>query len=97
MPLTTYLKVTLVVIIPVAVEKLAQREFSEITSRQEGLQTIFPSLLDIFYHPIFDFFQKNHFFNSHRISQQLFELEHFPPDLNLRSYSDKFIRCSRFG
>jgi hypothetical protein len=35
------------VIIPVAVEKLAQREFSEIASRQEALGTIFPSLLDI--------------------------------------------------
>jgi hypothetical protein len=48
-----------VVIIPVAVEKLAQRELAEIASRQEALQTIFPSALDIFYHPILDFFQKN--------------------------------------
>jgi hypothetical protein len=46
------------------VEKLAQREFSEITSRQEALQTTFPSLLDIFYHPIFDFFQKNRVFQQ---------------------------------
>jgi Amino acid permease len=44
---------------PVAVEKLAHQEFAEIASRQEALQTIFPSLLDIFYHPIFNFFQKN--------------------------------------
>jgi hypothetical protein len=44
---------------PVAVEKLARREIAEIASRQEALQTIFPNLLDIFYHPIFDFFQKN--------------------------------------
>jgi hypothetical protein len=40
----------------VGVEKLAQREFAEIASRQEALQTILPKLLDIFYHPIFDFF-----------------------------------------
>jgi hypothetical protein len=42
----------------VAVEKLAHSEFEKIGSRQEALQTIFSSLLDIFYHPIFDFFQK---------------------------------------
>jgi len=52
------------VIIPVAVEKLAQREFAKIASRQEALQTIFPSLLDIFYHLIFDFFQKNRLFQQ---------------------------------
>jgi hypothetical protein len=51
----------------VAVEKLAQQEFAEIASRQEALRTIFSSLLDIFYHPIFDFFRKTGFFNSHRI------------------------------
>jgi hypothetical protein len=51
-----------VVIIPVAVEKLAHQEFAEIASRQEALQTIFPSLLDIFYHPIFDFSQENRLF-----------------------------------
>jgi hypothetical protein len=38
---------------PVAVEKLAPEE---IAARQEALQTSFPSLLEIFYHPIFDFF-----------------------------------------
>jgi hypothetical protein len=48
----------------VAVEKLARHEFAEIASRQEALQTIFPSLLDIFYHPIFDFFQKNRLFQQ---------------------------------
>jgi hypothetical protein len=48
----------------VAVEKLAQRELVEIASRQEALQTIFPSLLDIFYHPIFDFFEKNRVFQQ---------------------------------
>ena len=51
-------------IIPVAVEKLAHLEFEKIGSRQEALQTIFPSLLDIFYHPIFDFFQKNRLFQQ---------------------------------
>jgi hypothetical protein len=55
----------------VAVEKLAQLEFAKIGSRQEALQTIFPSLLDIFYHPIFDFLRKTEFFNSHAIYQQL--------------------------
>jgi hypothetical protein len=48
----------------VGVEKLARHEFAEIASRQEALQTIFPSLLDIFYHPIFDFFQKNRLFQQ---------------------------------
>jgi hypothetical protein len=49
---------------PVAVEKLARHEFAEIASRQEALQTIFPSLLDIIYHLIFDFFQKNRLFQQ---------------------------------
>jgi hypothetical protein len=48
----------------VAVEKLAHSEFTKIGSRQEALQTIFPSLLDIFYHPTFDFFQKNRVFEQ---------------------------------
>jgi hypothetical protein len=48
----------------VAVEKLALHEFAEIASRQEALQTIFPSLADIFDHPIFDFFQKNRLFQQ---------------------------------
>jgi hypothetical protein len=48
----------------VAVEKLAHSEFAKIGSYQEALQTIFPSLLDIFYHPIFDFFQKNRLFQQ---------------------------------
>jgi hypothetical protein len=47
-----------------AVEKLARYEFAEITSRQESLQSIFPSLLDIFYYPIIDFFQKNRLFQQ---------------------------------
>jgi hypothetical protein len=55
---------TLVVIIPVAVEKLARFDFGEIASRQQALQTIFLSLLDIFYHPIFDFFKKDRVFQQ---------------------------------
>jgi hypothetical protein len=48
----------------VAVEKLAHSEFAKIGSRQEALQTVFPSLLDIFYRPIFDFFQENRLFQQ---------------------------------
>jgi hypothetical protein len=51
-------------IIGVAVEKLAHFDFAEIASRQEALQTISPGLLDIFYHPIFDFFWKNRLFQQ---------------------------------
>src|SRR6266404_5126410 len=50
--------------VPFAFTKLAHSEFAKIGSRQEALQTIFPSLLDIFYHPIFDFFQKNRLFQQ---------------------------------
>ena len=49
---------------PVAVEKVARHEFAEIASRQEALQTIFPSLPDIFYHPIVDFFRENRVFQQ---------------------------------
>jgi hypothetical protein len=52
----------LLVITRVGVEKLSRRKFAEIASRQEALQTIFPSRLDIFHHPIFHFFQKNRLF-----------------------------------
>ena len=48
----------------VAVEKLAHFDFAKTASHQEALQTIFPSLLDIFYHPIFDFFQKDRLFQQ---------------------------------
>jgi len=48
----------------VAVEKLPQRKFSEIASRQEALQTVFLSRLNIFYHPISDFFEKNRLFQQ---------------------------------
>ena len=47
-----------------AVEKLAQFDFAKTASRQEALQTIFPGLLDIFYHAIFDFFQKDRLFQQ---------------------------------
>ncbi len=47
-----------------AVEKLAHHKFIETASHQEALQTIFLSLLNIFYHPIFDFFQKNRLFQQ---------------------------------
>jgi hypothetical protein len=49
---------------PVAVEKLTHKEFAEIGSRQEALQTIFSGLLDIFYPPIFGFLQKNRLFQQ---------------------------------
>jgi hypothetical protein len=48
----------------VAVEKLARHEFAEIASRQEALQTIFPSFLDIFYHPIFRPFSEKPTFST---------------------------------
>jgi hypothetical protein len=49
---------------PVAVEKLAHSEFAKIGSRQEALQPIFLNPLDIFYHPIFGFFQKTRLFQQ---------------------------------
>jgi hypothetical protein len=61
---TSDLRLRYVVRIPVAVEKLALHEIAEIASRQEALQTIFPSLPDIFYHPIFDYYQKNRLFQQ---------------------------------
>jgi hypothetical protein len=67
----------------VAVEKLAHSEFAKIGSRQEALQTIFLSVLDIFYHPIFDFFQKN------RVFQQ--------PPLFSTSIRNPLIRKWHFG
>jgi hypothetical protein len=53
-----------VLVTGVAVGKLAYSEFAKIGSRQEALQTIFPSCLDIFNHPTFDFFQKNRLFQQ---------------------------------
>jgi len=40
------------------------KNFAKIGSRQEALQTIFPSLLDISYRRIFDVFQKNRLFQQ---------------------------------
>jgi len=48
----------------VAVEKLAHSELAKIGSRQEALQPIFLNPLDIFYHPIFGFFQKTRLFQQ---------------------------------
>jgi hypothetical protein len=48
----------------VAVEKLAHWEFAKISSRQEALQTISPSFLDIFYRRIFGFFRENRLFQQ---------------------------------
>ena len=49
---------------PVVVEKLAHFDFAKTASRQEALSAIFPSLLDIFYHPIFDILKKNRVFQQ---------------------------------
>jgi hypothetical protein len=72
----------LVVITGVAVEKLAEFDFAEIASRQEAPQTIFPSLLDIFYHRIFDYLQKDWLFQQ-------------PPDLStsIRQSSQCGLEC----
>src|ERR1700739_1600248 len=67
------------VISPVAVEKLAHSEFAKIGSRQEALQTIFPSLLDIFYHPNFDFFQKNRVFQQPPLFSTVIRIARFSP------------------
>ena len=53
------------------VEKVAHPDFAKIASLQEALQTIFPSLLDIFYHPSFDFFQKNRLFQQPQAFSQV--------------------------
>jgi hypothetical protein len=55
----------------VGVEKLSHRKFAEIASRQEALQTISPSRLDIFHHPIFHFFQKNRLFQQPQALSQV--------------------------
>jgi hypothetical protein len=48
----------------VPVEKLAHSEFAKIGSRLEAIQTIFLSILDIFYHPNFGFFLKTRVFQQ---------------------------------
>jgi hypothetical protein len=61
----------------VAVEKLAHFDFAKTASLQEGLQAIFPSRLDIFYHPIFDFFQKNRLFQQPLLITTYLKVRHF--------------------
>jgi hypothetical protein len=55
---TTYLRLRLLVIIPVAVEKLGSQKSAKIRTRQEALQTIFFDHLDIFYPRILTCFKK---------------------------------------
>jgi hypothetical protein len=63
--ITIYLRMRLVVIIPVAVEKLAPEKSAKIKTRQEALQTIFFDDLDIFYPGISTCLGEREFFNSH--------------------------------
>jgi hypothetical protein len=56
--ITTDLTLRLLVIIPVAVEKLASEKSAKIKTRQEALQVIFFDQLDIFYPRISTFFWK---------------------------------------
>ena len=64
---TSYLTVRLLVITPVAVEKLTSKKSAKIKTRQEALQTIFLSRLDIFSLPIFECFQKKGLFQQPRL------------------------------
>jgi hypothetical protein len=50
--ITSNLRVRLLVVIPVAVEKLAPEKSTKIRTRQEAPQTIFSGRLDIFHLPI---------------------------------------------
>jgi hypothetical protein len=64
-PLTTsYLRVRLLVIIPVAVEKLASEKSEKMRTRQEALQAIFFDHLDIFYPTILSCFRKKGVFQQ---------------------------------
>jgi hypothetical protein len=63
----------------VAVEKIARSEFAKIGPRQEALQTIFPSLLDIFYHPIFDFFSEKPSFSTATAFPNIYPSGSFDP------------------
>jgi hypothetical protein len=49
---------------PVAVEKLASEKSAKNKTRQEAPQTIFSSRLDIFYLPIFAYFEKKGLFQQ---------------------------------
>jgi cellulose biosynthesis protein BcsQ len=61
---TTYLRMRYVVIIPVAVEKLAFEKSAKIRTRQEALQTISTGRLDIFYHSISGYFREKGVFQQ---------------------------------
>jgi hypothetical protein len=54
----------LLVVIPVAVEKLACQKSTQIRTRQEALQTIFLDHLDIFYPRILTCFKKKGVFQQ---------------------------------
>jgi hypothetical protein len=71
---------------PVAVEKLGHSDFAKIGSRQEALQAIFRSLLDIFYYPIFGFFQKNRLLQQPPLFSTVIPVAQFKG--NLRSIRD---------
>jgi hypothetical protein len=82
----------------VAVEKLVHSEFAKIGSRREALQTIFPSLLDIFYHPIFDFFRERRLFQQPSLLPTPILLDgHGNRRTGLNVDSPSMERCFRFG
>jgi hypothetical protein len=62
--ITTYLTMRLLVINPVAVEKLASEKSAKIKMRQEALQAIFFNDLDIFYPRISTYFGKKGVFQQ---------------------------------
>jgi hypothetical protein len=67
------------VINPVAAEEVAHHGSAEIASRQEALQMIFSSLLDIFYVLIFGFIQNTQLFQQALLSSAVI-LEECPRD-----------------
>jgi hypothetical protein len=64
---TSNLRVRLVVVRPVAVEKLASEKSAKIKTRQEALQTIFFDDLDIFYPRISTCFGEKGVFQQPRL------------------------------
>jgi hypothetical protein len=65
--ITTYLTVRLLVMMPVAVEKLAPEKSAKIKTRQEALQSIFFDHLDIFYPGISTSLRKKGSFQQSRL------------------------------
>jgi hypothetical protein len=65
--ITTYLRMRLLVIMPVAVEKLAPEKSAKIKPRQEALQTIFFDHLDISYPGISTCLRKKGGFQQSRL------------------------------